>query len=84
MASAFPCRADVRVCYESAEHAKIARDTLAVDEEIQPTKIQRSYSIQGGALTIHFAAVEVRLLRVALSSIFDMLQVISNTLAEFS
>ena len=77
-------KAIIRVNYESAEHAEIARTTLSVDKEIQPKKVQRTVSCSGAVLVISFQATELKLLRVAISSMFDLTKVVSQTLAEFA
>ena len=73
----------LRVRYASAEHAEIARRTIAVDSEIQPLKISKEYEVVGETLVITVRATELRLLRVALNSLFDMLRVVSQSLAQF-
>lgn len=57
--------------------------TLEVDEELQPTKIHRTLNVKGTELLVHFEATEVRLLRAAVSSFFDMSMLTARTLLEF-
>ena len=71
------------VTFGSAQHATIACRTLAVDEELQPLNILRSERVEGATMHVHFAATELRLLRVALSSFYDMAILTAATISEF-
>ena len=75
--------------------AMIAR-SLSVDEELQPDKVERRFtcsSLEGGAgegagsggaqLEAFFRASDARMLRVSLSSFYDMAAVCLRTLQEF-
>ena len=90
---------DSSVNFLTPEHAKIALNSLTVDEELQPLKIRRTLSVEDCILQMsctlyslfqsernprHLEATEARLLRVGLSSIYDMLLVVTRTLQEFS
>ena len=77
----FSC--NVAIQFDSARHAEIAERTLAVDEELQPQKICRSSSVKGETLHVQFAATELRLLRVALSTFYDHAILAATTLHEF-
>ena len=70
--------------YASAEHANIARKSLEVDKELQPDKVEKSFQVKSNVLVVTFKAIDARMLRVSLSSFFDMALVVSRTLAEFS
>ncbi|KAF1779073.1 CTAG/Pcc1 family [Phytophthora cactorum] len=61
--------------------------TLEVDEELQPEKIHRTLTVKGDELHVydafHFEATEIRLLRAAVSSFYDMSVLTARTLLEF-
>ncbi|TDH70586.1 uncharacterized protein CCR75_001865 [Bremia lactucae] len=57
--------------------------TLEVDEELQPKKIIRTLTVKGTELLVHIAATEIRLLRAAVSSFYDMSMLSARTLLEF-
>jgi len=77
-------RSDVAVTFDSAQHAKIACRTLAVDPELQPLNILRRERVEGDTMHVHFAATELRLLRVALSSFYDVAILTAGAINEFS
>ena len=78
-----PFVCDVAITFESARHAEIANNSLSVDEELQPHKVTRSSVVRGSTMHVHFAATEVRMLRVALSSFYDVAALAANTIHEF-
>ena len=77
-------RSDVAVKFDSAQHAQIACRTLAVDPELQPLNILRQEHVDGDTVHVHFAATELRLLRVALSSFYDVAILTAGAINEFS
>ncbi|CAM9855293.1 unnamed protein product [Pylaiella littoralis] len=74
---------EVEVTFPSASLATIACNTLAVDTELQPTKIGRSLRVEGSSLIARFEATEARTLRVVLSGFYDMASVVARTFLEF-
>mmetsp|Transcript_21129 Transcript_21129/g.36343 ORF Transcript_21129/g.36343 Transcript_21129/m.36343 type:complete len:97 (+) Transcript_21129:1-291(+) len=79
-----PYCCSVEIRFPTPETALIAKTSLEVDEELQPEKVTKSFCLDGPILTVLFEAVEPRLLRVALSSFYDMSGVVIRTLQEFS
>ncbi len=66
------------------EEAEVFKQCMEVDEELQPTKISRSFSVQeGGVLVVNFVATDPKVLRVAMSSFYDMAIVSCKTLLAF-
>ena len=71
--------------------AEMIARSLSVDEELQPDKVQRHFtysSIEGSSsgaaeLKASFSASDARMLRVSLSSFYDMSAVCLRTLQEF-
>ncbi|CAM9209095.1 unnamed protein product [Discosporangium mesarthrocarpum] len=74
---------EVEITYPSDSLARVACNTLSVDEEIQPNKIRKSFRLDGPTMTVHFTATEEKVLRVVMSSFFDMALVVSRTFLEF-
>ena len=74
---------DVAITFETARHAEIANCSLSVDEELQPHKVTRISVVRGSTMHVHFAATEVRMLRVALSSFYDVAALAAHTIHEF-
>ena len=78
-----PYQCTLRIHLQNERHAMIIKDCMEVDEELQPLKVSKQFTITGSILTLDIAATEVRMLRVALSSFFDMVTVSVKTLLEF-
>ncbi|TMW68677.1 hypothetical protein Poli38472_006145 [Pythium oligandrum] len=78
-----PYECDIRLSFPEAEDAEHAMLTIQVDEELQPDKIHRSLSVDGTDLIVHFEATEIRLLRAAVASFYDMSLLVARTLLEF-
>jgi len=76
-------RSDVDLTFPTAAGAAMVAEAVGVDEELQPDKIHRAVMATGNKLTGHFKATEARLLRVSLSSFYDMVSVCLRTLQEF-
>ncbi|XP_019095992.1 PREDICTED: uncharacterized protein LOC109130624 isoform X2 [Camelina sativa] len=75
----FCCNLDVN--FESEEHASIAYTSLAVDKE--PDKVRRVMSVSNNKLSVHFEAIEARLLRASFSAFVDVLTLATRTIQEF-
>jgi EKC/KEOPS complex subunit PCC1/LAGE3 len=71
------------VSFESEEHALIAYTSLAVDKELQPDKVRRVMSVSNNKLSVHFEAIEARLLRASFSAFVDVLTLATRTIQEF-
>ena len=74
----------MRVQFQTPEHALIASRVLSVDDELQPSKVEKTLATEGATLVGNFRASEARVLRVVLSSFYDMLGVVVRSLREFS
>ncbi|CCI41022.1 unnamed protein product [Albugo candida] len=57
--------------------------SLQVDKELQPDKIIRHLSVIENDLIANFRTTEVRLLRAAVSSFYDMALLVAKVLMEF-
>ena len=76
--------ATLRMAFPDARKAEVVANTLAVDDELQPDKITKAITTEGNVLVVDYAATEHRLLRVAVSSMFDSVNVASKTVREFA
>ncbi|TYZ56985.1 hypothetical protein PybrP1_006699 [[Pythium] brassicae (nom. inval.)] len=83
MSETHPFECDVQLVFPAPLDAQYALETLQVDGEIQPDKIHRTLAVDGAALTAHFEATEIRLLRAAVASFYDMALLVARTLLEF-
>ena len=78
-----PNKGVIRMRLATQDQAENVKLCLDVDEELQPTKITRQITVDQNMLIISFTASHVKLLRVAINSIFDMLSVCAKTIMEF-
>ncbi|KAJ0401512.1 hypothetical protein P43SY_009372 [Pythium insidiosum] len=83
MTATHPYECEIALSFPAAEDAEHAMMTIQVDEELQPEKIHRTLAVKGNDLIVHFEATEIRLLRAAVSSFYDMALLVSRTLLEF-
>jgi len=81
--AAKPFSFDGRMEFDSAEDAAMVRNSLAVDPELRPQQVSRKLTVEGSTLVMHFEAVEVRLLRAAVGTFFDLLVLATQTLETF-
>ncbi|CAA7051609.1 unnamed protein product [Microthlaspi erraticum] len=77
----FSCNLDVN--FESEEHALIVYTALAVDKELQPDRVKRVMSVSDNKLSVHFEAIEARLLRASFSAFVDVLTLATRTIQDF-
>ena len=78
-----PNKGVIRIRLATQDQADNFKLCLDVDEELQPTKITRQITVDQNMLIISFTASHVKLLRVAINSMFDMLSVCAKTIVEF-
>ena len=76
-------RSEIRIHFPSAEKAELVAQVLAVDEELQPDRMTVEYSAENEDLVVKLAAVDLKLLRIGVSSFTDMLSVAVRTILEF-
>lgn len=78
-------KSEIRLEMGTIEAAEIFKQCMEVDEELQPAKISRSCSVQkGGVLLINFVSTDPKVLRVAMSSFYDMAIVSCKTMLAFN
>lgn len=58
-------------------------NALAVDPELRPEAVTRVLAVDGSALVLNFAAVDMRTLRAAVCTFCDLLGLASRTLEAF-
>jgi hypothetical protein len=73
----------VRIPFLTPTHARYCIEALSVDEELQPGKSLKTYSIEDNVLVATLSASEKRLLRVVAASFFDAVSVVTQTLSAF-
>ncbi|ETK83659.1 hypothetical protein F441_11459 [Phytophthora nicotianae CJ01A1] len=78
-----PFECEINLSFPEEVDAQYVLQTLEVDEELQPEKIHRTLTVKGAELHVHFEATEIRLLRAAVSSFYDMSVLTARALLEF-
>ena len=78
-----PVTASVSIAFPTSRRAEVARNALQVDRELNPDQVHKSFAVEGAVLRTTFRALDVRMLRVAMSSYFDMAKVVTECLDEF-
>ena len=77
----YVCKLEIRFASERA--ATLTCQSLQVDEELTPSKVERSMQVRGEFLVVEIRATELRLLRASTASFFDMAMVAVRFLCEF-
>ncbi|KAH9128288.1 hypothetical protein LEN26_008390 [Aphanomyces euteiches] len=83
MSKDHPYECEIVLTFGSADAAANALATLSVDEEISPDKITKELTVRDNRLIAHIWANEIRMLRAAASSFYDMALVVTRVLLEF-
>lgn len=63
--------------------AEIAYRTLSVDAEPKRGGVQRTITVDGNNLNVHFEAAEARMLRVSVNNFFDHFNLVVQTIEQF-
>ncbi|KAI8475900.1 MAG: transcription factor Pcc1-domain-containing protein [Monoraphidium minutum] len=66
-----------------ASHASAVLQALQVDPELNPGQVSRDLRVEGSTLHISFAATELRLLRAAVSTFYDLLALATRAAEQF-
>ena len=80
--SNLPYSCTLRVAFPTEKQARVCKECMEVDEELtdKSAKVLRT---EGSTLVVDFYAADLKMLRIATSSFFDMVQVSVKTLLEF-
>ncbi|XP_070073674.1 uncharacterized protein Tcs6 [Drosophila takahashii] len=73
----------IRVPFETPRLAEIAYRVLNVDQEPRRNFVQKTLSLDGDVLVVHFQADQVKSLRTAITSFFEGLLLCQDTIKEF-
>lgn len=94
------CESVVEVTFLKNSQAVMVKSCLEIDEELQPHRLAKTFSVDGNVLTVlviacyriehlillscrTFKGSDLKILRVGISSFFDMVLVSVKTLLEF-
>jgi len=76
-------KADLEIPFPSHREAEIAYGTLSVDKEPKRGGVQRTFTIDGNIMHVHFEAQEARTLRVSINSFFEHVNLVCQTMQSF-
>ncbi|XP_076237172.1 EKC/KEOPS complex subunit LAGE3-like [Calliopsis andreniformis] len=76
---------NVNLCipFPSAREAEIAYQVLRVDKEPSRSSVSKSITLDNNLLQVLFSGSEARKVRVALTSFFDSLILVTETMQQF-
>lgn len=78
-----PYKSKIKVKFCSEKACEMVKIALSVDEELQPSKLVREITVEGGNLIASFMSSDLKVLRVSMSGILDSLKLAAKTLNEF-
>jgi tRNA threonylcarbamoyladenosine modification (KEOPS) complex Pcc1 subunit len=71
----------LRLTLPDARTGPMLLEALAVDKEIRPERLSRTMNVDGSVLTVHFAAKQIKFLRVAVSTFLQSMGLACETMA---
>ncbi|XP_037942782.1 uncharacterized protein LOC119675647 [Teleopsis dalmanni] len=78
-----PTEATIKVSFDTERNAEIAYRVLKVDVEPRRNFVQKEFTLQGLDLEVHFVSDEVKNLRSAIASFFELLVLCTDTIKAF-
>ena len=82
-ASSRQYKCEIEIGFPNAAHAEMTMKVLSVDKEISGDKVAKIFASKENILHVKFEATEAKLLRVSVSSFYDMLEVALKCFNEF-
>ncbi|KAJ1975534.1 hypothetical protein H4R35_003104 [Dimargaris xerosporica] len=83
-AQPFPHQLDLAIPLPTPHLAMVAVQALAVDQDLNADQVQTVYTADGSCLCVSLTAANVRILRTATNAMFDMLLMVTHTMADFA
>ncbi|NP_001155050.1 L antigen family, member 3 isoform 1 [Nasonia vitripennis] len=74
---------DLSIPFPSEREADVAYQTLRVDAEPSRSGVKKTLTLESNTLKVNFAGSEARKIRVGLTSFFEALLLITETMKEF-
>ncbi|KAJ1917504.1 hypothetical protein IWQ60_007763 [Tieghemiomyces parasiticus] len=82
--SNLPHKLQLAIPFPDAKAATTAAEVLCVDREVSAHQIQTTFATEAHTLQVTFAAANLRILRIATNSFFDMLTMVTRTMEAFN
>ncbi|XP_018405070.1 PREDICTED: uncharacterized protein LOC108781565 [Cyphomyrmex costatus] len=76
-------RIELSVPFPSAREAEVVYQVLRVDKEPPRSRITKNLTLNNNILEVSFSGKEARKVRVALTSFFDSLLLVTETIEKF-
>lgn len=76
-------RVDLSVPFPSAREAEVAYQVLRVDKEPSRSEVTKKLTLNNNLLEVSFSGKEARKVRVGLTSFFDNLLLVVETIQQF-
>jgi len=73
----------VTIPFSSGEDARIVKQVLDVDRELQPHAVKRVLEVQGNDLVAKLSTLTIRLARLSANAFLENVDLIVHTLDEF-
>jgi len=67
----------------SEEHAKIVKQVIEVDRELQPHAVKRTLDVEGLNIIVTISTLTIRLARLSLNAYLENVDLVVRTLHEF-
>lgn len=77
-------RVELSVPFPSAREAEVVYEVLRVDKEPSRSETTKKLTLNDNILEVSFSGKEARKMRVALTSFFDNLLLVTDTIEQFS
>jgi len=81
---AFAHKFHLAIPFPRPEWAEMACTSLQVDMELKPTIVRRTMEAREGVLHVTYETLDAKMLRTVVSSFFDMLFLVIDTIKTFS
>ncbi|XP_014477210.1 PREDICTED: EKC/KEOPS complex subunit LAGE3 [Dinoponera quadriceps] len=76
-------KVNLSVPFPSAREAEVAYEVLRVDEEPSRSAVTKKLTLNNNILEVSFSGKEARKVRVGLTSFFDSLLLVTETIQQF-
>lgn len=76
-----PCTYEARISFPDRRHAEIVAEVISTDAELRPKQVDRRLTVKDAMLVIQVDAIDAKVLRTAVTSLYDFIRVSIEALA---
>ncbi|KAH9942768.1 transcription factor Pcc1-domain-containing protein [Amylocystis lapponica] len=73
----------IRIPFISEKHARIAKQVIEVDKELQPHAVKRQLEVENDILVATFTTATIRLARLTANAFLENVDLVVRTIGEF-